>query len=85
MTYIVLEMQTSNGVTAVVPPATYTDRNEAEAKFHQILQYAATSNIERHAASLITEDGRLVRNECYVHPIEPEPEPEPEVVENEGE
>ena len=30
MTYIVLEMQTSNGVTAVVPPATYTDRNEAE-------------------------------------------------------
>ena len=79
MTYIVLEMQTTDGTTAVVPPFTYTDRNEAEAKFHTILAFAATSQVEEHAACLLTNDGRLVRNECYRHPkTEPEPEPEPE-------
>ena len=68
MTYIVLEMQTDAGVTAIVPPLAYTDRNAAESKFHQVLSVAATSTVEEHAASLITSDGRLIRNECYHHP-----------------
>lgn len=67
MNYIVLEMQTNNGTTAVVPPIVYSDRNEAESKFHQILAFAATSAVEEHAASLLTHDGRLIRYECYKH------------------
>lgn len=78
MTYIVLEMQTSGGVTAIVPPLSYTDRNAAESKFHQILATAATSAVEEHAASLLTSDGRLIRNECYRHPVEEEVNQEPE-------
>lgn len=79
MTYIVLEMQTNNGVTALVPPVTYTDRNAAEAKFHSILANAAISNVEQHTAVILTNDGRLVRSsECYHHPAE-QPEVEPEV------
>ena len=68
MTYIVLEMQTNNGTTALVPPAIYTTRQEAESKYHLILTSAAVSQIEEHAASILTGDGRLVRNECYRHP-----------------
>ena len=67
MTYIVIEIQTSNGTTAIVPPFSYTDRNEAEAKFHSILATAAVSSVEEHAAMLATNDGHLLRNECYKH------------------
>ena len=82
MTYIVLETQTTNGVTAIVPPLAYTDRNQAESKFHQILTSAATSQVEEHAACLLTSDGRMVRNECYHHPKAVEV---PEIPEQEGE
>ena len=81
MTYIVMETQTNNGVTAIVPPTSYTDRLAAEAAFHNILAFAANSQVEEHTAMLLTSDGRLVRpSECYRHPTEvaPEPEVEPE-------
>lgn len=82
MTYIVLETQTNDGVTAIVPPVAYTDRNAAEAAFHLILASAATSAIEEHTAMLLTSDGRLVRqSECYRHPKAAQPE-EPEVIDN---
>lgn len=78
MTYIVLELQNNEGTTSTIS-YTYTDRNTAENKFHTILAYAATSSIEEHSAVLLTQDGRLVRTECYRHPKpEPEPESEPE-------
>lgn len=67
MTYIVIETQTNDGITAIVPPLTYTDRNEAESKFHNILSFAATSSVEEHTAMLLTSDGRMIRNECYRH------------------
>ncbi len=69
MTYIVLETQTTGGVASIVPPLAYTDRNEAEAKFHQVLSFAAVSTVEEHAAMLLTSDGRVIRNECYRHPV----------------
>ena len=75
MTYIVLETQTNNGTTAIVPPAAYTTRNDAEAKFHAVLQIAATSAVEEHAAVLLTSDGHVLRNECYRHEAEPAQEP----------
>ena len=85
MTYIVIEMQTSNGVTAIVPPVTFTDRNEAEGRFHSILSVAATSAVEEHAVVMITSDGRVVRNEVYRHPVTPVQPEVPEPVEPEGE
>ena len=81
MNYIVQEIQTTAGATALVTPNVYTDRNQAEAKFHQILAAAAASQVEEHAAIMYTNDGRMVRTECYRHPVapaEPEVEPEPE-------
>ena len=72
MNYIVIELQTTGGTTALITN-TYTDRNQAESKFHEILQYAAVSQVEDHAAVMLTEDGRLVRQESYKHAA-PEPE-----------
>ena len=67
MTYIVIEIQTSGGTTAIVPPIPYADRLQAEAKYHQILAAAAVSSVEEHTAVLLTQDGQLVRRECYRH------------------
>ena len=75
--FAVIEMQTTNGVTAVVPPATYADRNQAEAKFHTILASAAVSAVEIHSCAVLDERGVAILNHCYYHPL-PEPEPEEE-------
>ena len=78
MTYIVLEVQTTGGVSAIVPPLAYTDRLAAEGQYHSILASAATSAVEEHAVLLLAADGRLIRSECYRHEAEPAPEPSPE-------
>ncbi len=72
MTYIILETQTNNGTTAIVPPVAFTDRNEAESRYHSVLASAAVQTVEEHAAIMITNDGCVIRNECYRH--EPQPE-----------
>lgn len=71
MNYIVIELQTTNGTTAVVPPVSYADRNQAENKFHTVMAAAAVSNVEIHAAVMLAEDGTLVRKECYRHAAAP--------------
>lgn len=68
MNYIVIELQTTGGTTSL-PTNTYSDRNQAESKFHEILKYAAVSQVEDHAAVMLTEDGRLVRQESYKHVV----------------
>ena len=56
-------------------------RLKAEAKYHEVLAYAAVSELPQHSATLLTADGRAVMNQCYKHEVvqpEPEPTPEPE-------
>ena len=65
--FIVVETQTTNGVTAVVPPVSFTDRNAAEAKYHTVLAAAAVSNVETHACIVFTEEGFPVLHDCYKH------------------
>lgn len=48
----------------------YTNRNEAESKFHQILGTAAISNVPIHSAVLITDTGKMLKNESYEHEAE---------------
>lgn len=73
MTYIILETQTTAGTTAIVPPVAFTDRQQAESRFHSVLASAAISSIEEHSCLLLTSDGKLVRSECYRHVVEAEP------------
>lgn len=46
-------------------------RQKAEAKFHEILAIAATSDTASHAAIMFTSEGFPLRNECYHHDLIP--------------
>ena len=64
-------------------------RLKAEAKFHEVLAVAATSETKAHSAIMFSTEGFPLRNECYKHevapvePIEEEPAEEPSEVEGE--
>lgn len=73
--YSVIEIQVdSEGNVAFTPIATFTNRNEAESRFHYVLSFAATSTLAKHAVMLISEDGRLLERKCYEHITEVEDE-----------
>lgn len=69
MNYIVIEAQTTNGVTATIVN-TYEDYPHAEQAYHLILSAAAVSSVPIHSASMLTERGNLVKYECYDHTAE---------------
>ena len=66
MLFIVIEVQ-SDGTTASTIVNSYTDRNQAESKFHQILTAAALSNVPIHSAVLMTDRGKTLKTETYTH------------------
>ena len=66
MNYLVIELQTNNGETSNISYA-YSNKAEAESKYHQILSSAAISNVETHAAIMIDECGSPERCEYYKH------------------
>lgn len=55
-------------------------RLKAESKYHEVLAAAAISELQSHAATLITADGRVIMNQCYKHPLV---ETNPEVISDE--
>ena len=88
MKYIVVEIQTmQNGQVATIPTAFDTER-EANAKYHQVLSYAAVSGIPCHSAVVLTEEAQFLRRDFFRTDPEPEVQPEddsiiPEDVEEE--
>ena len=70
--YLVIEMQSNadgtvgNQVTSFDP----TDRDHAEAKYHQVLSAAAISTKPIHACVLMTAEGFLLETRCYHHDTE---------------
>lgn len=65
--YIVIELQTNEeGQTANIVQA-YSDRNEAASRYHQILAAAAISEVKKHAAAMLNEDGFCEKSEFYEH------------------
>lgn len=70
--YLVLEIQTNNGTTAVVPAVAFTDLNRAYQKYYTALAAAAVSTVEVHTVMLFTEKGEMIRVEFFEHPVEPE-------------
>ena len=66
--YIVFEIQTNADQTVGTLVSTYTDQNEAESAYHMKLGSAAISALPVHSCALLTEEGFLIRSECYKHP-----------------
>ena len=54
----------------------YSDQNRAEQKYHSVLSSAAVSALPKHTCFMLTDDGYVVKSECYKHEVEPEPESE---------
>ena len=77
MTYIVIELQTAANGAVGNFIFTYTDRNQAESKYHLILTSAAVSQVPVHTAVLMTNEGQLLERKVYHH-AQPEIEPEEE-------
>ena len=69
MVYFVIETQVNDGVGAVIPLA-FTDRSQAEAKYHQLLSVAAVSEIDKHGVMLCNEDLFVIKSEVYNHEAE---------------
>ena len=72
MIYYVIEIQTLNNSGAVIP-FSFTDRNQAEAKYHSLLAVCATSDVPKHGAMLFNDDGFIIKSEVYNH-VEPDQE-----------
>lgn len=66
--YIIIEIQKSNsGSVAIVPPASYSDRNQAEQKYHEVLSYAAVSSVDVHSVVMLSDTGDRIKGETYYH------------------
>ncbi len=66
MKYIVIELQTTNGTTGNFVFA-FDSLADAEAKYHEILSYAAKSAVAVHACVMLGIDGFEIKHECYMH------------------
>ena len=65
--YIILEMQTTGTQTALVPPATYADKLQADSAYYQRLAAAAISAVPIHTITMLDEHGRVIRSDFYEH------------------
>ena len=69
--YTVIELQTTGGVTAVVPPVVKTTIEEARQEYHLKASAAAVSAVEIHTVMLVNAEGQNVeRPICYKHQAE---------------
>lgn len=73
MKYYVMEFQTSNGVPTQIT-TTKNTLNEALAKYHEVLMYAANSNIDIHGCLVLDQNGFTVERDLFTHISEPEEE-----------
>ena len=64
--FIVTELQTNNGTTAVLTDV-FTDESLANQKYYQILSFAAVSTIDIHSAAILNEYGGVLKNETFDH------------------
>lgn len=58
--YILIEMQTTGGATALLPALTYDRKAEAVSAWHQKMAAAAISSVEVHTVLLLDEHGNNV-------------------------
>lgn len=66
MSYIVIELQTTNGQTSNIVTA-YSDLAQAESAYHSILASAALSNVKYHTALVLNEQGMTIEQRCFEH------------------
>ena len=73
--FFVVELQTNKDGTAAHLVTQHATKNEALSKYHDILHYAAISELPVHAAVVLDEQGRQIAREAFVK-LMPETAPE---------
>lgn len=73
--FFVIELQTNQDGSAANIVTQYTDKNQALSKYHEILHYAAISELPVHTAVVLDEQGRQIAREAFVR-LMPETAPE---------
>jgi len=64
--YVVLEiMKTGDRLSATT--TMHNTKNEAKAKFFQLVGAAASSTVDRHHISLLNESGKVLMNDGFDH------------------
>lgn len=63
--FYVIEFQTNE--TGAVNVFTFTERADAEEKYHNVLMYASKSQVKKHGAMIVTDDLFIVKSEVYNH------------------
>ena len=64
--YTIVELQTANGVTSIIT-VVKDNINAAEQEYHTKLAYAAVSDVEIHAVSMLNATGGVVKHEYFMH------------------
>ena len=67
MKYLVVEIQKWNNGQLAQSTTVHGSRQEAEQKYHEVLMYAAVSEVNVHSAAMLDETGGLIKNETYYH------------------
>lgn len=65
--YIIQEIQTTNGASALLPAVTKADRAEAESVWHSIMASAAISAVPVHTVIMYDEHGNILQRGYYEH------------------
>ena len=69
--YIIQEIQTNNGTTALLPAIQKETREEAESTFYTICGSAVISNVAEHTVMVYTHEGFPITElcKCFKHTI----------------
>ena len=69
MAYIIQEIQTTNGTTALVPAVIKATRPEAESAFYLTCGSACVSNVDVHTVTVFTDEGFQIPEltKCFKH------------------
>lgn len=70
--YIIIEIQKNQNNQIATLVNSYTDKNLAQQKYHQVLAAASVSSLLIHSAVMLNEDGYLIKKQSYYHNIEPQ-------------
>ena len=72
--FIVFEIQTNTNGAVGTLVSTFENQQAAESAYHTALSAAAVSALPVHSCALLTNEGFMMRSECYKHGVQPEPE-----------
>lgn len=69
MKYLVIEIQTTAGGSVAQIVTIHDTKAEAEQKYHQVLSFAAVSELAYHSVVILNAKGEWEKGETYDHTL----------------